>query len=119
MVTVSASTFQELFNEANFKEEHAEQIMDLAIDLINLYSNADLPNMTGTAGSKSVSLESKEKGAVLLVARAIYYGFYTKPQSTAISGQSLSPADVMGNQAVIDSVKEAARQLAELDVSYG
>ena len=119
MVTISASNFKNLFNEADFEEEHAEEIIDLAIDILNLYSDADLPNMTGTAGSKTVSLESKEKGAVFVVARAIYWGFYKGPQATAIQGQSLSPADVMGNSAVIQSVREAARMLAELDVSYG
>ena len=119
MATITASTFQALFNVADFTEEHAEEILDLAIDLINLYSDADLPNMAGTAGSKTVSVASKEKGAIFLVGRAIYLGFYTKPESSAIQGQTLSPADVMGNPAVIASVREAARQLAELDVSYG
>jgi len=119
MVTVNADTFIKIFNVADFDDEHAEAILDLAIDLINLYSDVDLSNMSGTAGNKTVNLESKEKGAVFLVARAIYFGCYKKPESTAIQGQSLSIADVMGNAAVLASVKEAARQLAELDVSYG
>jgi hypothetical protein len=119
MVTVSASTFKALFNVADFTEEHAEEIIDLAIHAVNNISKADLSNMTGTAGSKTVNLESEEVWAVLAAAYAIYNNFYKGRTATATHGQSISIGEVMGNPTVMDVVERAARQLAELDVSYG
>ena len=119
MVTISASNFKNLFNAANFEEEHAEEIIDLAIHAVNNISKADLPNMTGTAGSKTVSLASEEVWPVMAAAYAIYNNFYKGRTTVATQGQSLSIGEVMGNSTVMAEIEKAARQLAELDVSYG
>ena len=119
MVTVNADTFIKIFNVADFDDEHAEAIIDLAIHAVNNISKADLSNMSGTAGSKTVNLESEEVWAVMAAAYAIYNNFY-KGRTTAVTqGQSISIGEVMGNPTVMDAVERAARQLAELDVSYG
>jgi len=120
MVAINADTFKKIFGlEADFDDEKAEEIIDLAVDLLNLYGDADLANMGGATGSKTLNLESKQKGAVFVVARAIYYGFYNEPGSQSFQGQGGSMPDVMASPAVMLAVKEAARQLAELDVDYG
>jgi hypothetical protein len=119
MATITASTFQNLFNDASISATHAEEIIDLAIDIINLYSDSDVPNMTGTAGSKSVSVESKQKGAIFILAEEIYHGLYQNPTATSVMGQSISPANAMANPTIRAAAKEAARMLTELDITYG
>ena len=118
MATVTYADLRVLLNEPTLSPTDAEQIIDLAVDSLNLYG-ADLPNMTGTAGAKSLSLESKEKGAVFLVARAVYYGFYKGLSSVSVSSISVSTPDVMSNASIIGAVKEAGHLLSEPDVDYG
>lgn len=118
MVSVSATDFKNIIQDSDISDENTERILDLAIDCLNLYG-AELANMGGTAGSKTVSLESKEKGAVFIVARAIYYGFFKGVETSTIGGLTVSSPDLMSNQAVLASVKEASRRLTELDVDYG
>jgi len=121
MVSVTASEFKSVKNlsDDDITNINAEKLIDLAIDLLNLFGHVDLPNMSGTAGSKTVSLESNEKGAVFLVARQIYYGFYKDIETVGVGGLSVTLNDVLGNATIIDSIKEAARQLSEFDVGYG
>jgi len=120
MPNITASDLDAILNLAGqVSNTNLEKIIDLAIDCLNLYGNLDLPNMSGTAESKTVSLESREKGAVFIVARAIYYSFYKGVESSTVGGLSVSTPDLMSNQTVLAAVKEAARQLAEIDVDYG
>lgn len=91
-------------------ETQLEQIIDLAIDSLNLY-NANLPNMTGSAGTKQVSLGSKQKGAVFLVARIIYYGFFKDLDKAVLGGASIESIDLLSNPENRAQIKEAAEQL--------
>ena len=103
---------------ADISAINAEKIIDLAVDCLNLYG-ADLPNMTGTAGAKSLSLESKEKGAVFMVVRAVYYGFYKGLDVVGISSLSASSPDVMSNSTIAAVIKDAGHLLSEVDVDVG
>ena len=98
--------------------KNAEHIIDLAISNINLYSDADLPVMGGSSGSKTVSLETREYAAVMEAARAIYYGFYKGLEVSTIGGLTVTSPDLMSNPSVVATIKEAARQLAEFTVDY-
>lgn len=119
MPTVSAADLDAILNLAGqVSNEHLENIIDLSIDLLNLLG-ADLSNMSGTAGDKSVGLESPEKAAVFLVARTVYYGFYKDLDTSSVGGLTVSTPDLMSNPAVLQAVNEAARHLIELDVSRG
>jgi hypothetical protein len=118
MVTVDATLFKAVINDSTITATNAEYILDLAIDLLNL-QGADLPNMGGSAGSKSVSLESSQKAAVFIAARAIYYGFYKGITNVAASPFNVTTNDLMSNPQVLDSIKTAARQLSEPEVSRG
>jgi hypothetical protein len=120
MVSLTAADLDAIMNLAGaVSDENLERIIDLAIDCINLYSNADLPNMSGTAGNKTVGLDSNQKAAVFIAARAIYYSFYKGIESSTIGGLSVSTPDLMSNATVLEAVKEAARRLTDLEVSYG
>jgi len=119
MVSVTASTLDGLLHlSGGVDDQDLEAIIDESIDLLNLHG-ADLSNMTGTAGSKTVNLDTKEKGAVLLVARAVYYGFYKGLESSSVGGLTVGSPDLMSNPNVIRTVKEAARLLTELEVDVG
>ena len=119
MVTITASTLDTLLNlSSGVPDETLEDLIDASIDLLNLFG-ADLPNLAGAAGSKSVSLESREAGAVKLVARAVYHAFYKGIDTSSVHGLSYSQTDLLGNAVVVQSVQTAARMLAELDVSVG
>jgi len=119
MVSLTATLFKGIVNDVTIANEDAEKLIDLAISQINLYSKADLPLSSGTSGSKSVSLESEEYAAVFDALRAIYYGCYKGIQTTSVAGMTVTSADLMSNPAVIEKIKEAARRIAEFDVSYG
>jgi len=118
MATVTAAEFKAIINDSVISATNAEYILDLAIDTLNLFG-AELSNLGGTAGSKTVSVESREKGAIYFVARAVYYGFYKGLESVAPGGVAITSSDLMSNPAVLETVKEAARQLTEMDVSRG
>ena len=119
MVNVTASDLNALLNlSGGVSDTNLEIIIDEAIDLLNLHG-ADLANMTGTAGSKTVGLEGKERGAVFMVARAVYYSFCKGVDQTSVGGMVVSSPDLMSNPNVLRTVKEAARKLTELEVDVG
>jgi len=69
--------------------------------------------MTGAEGSKTVTLTSKEKGAVFIAARAIKYGFYNPIAGGAIEGLSVSVSDLVSNPQVMNTIKQAAARLQQ------
>ena len=117
MVSLTATLFKALIQDTNLSDTNAEYIIDFAISQINLYSHADLSLMSGTAGSKTVNFESEEYAAVLTAARAVYYGFYKRLETATAGGAvTVSSPDLESNPVVLAEIKEAARQIAELDV---
>ena len=96
-----------------------ETWIDQAINLLILYGRLDMSNMSGTAGSKSVSLESAEQGAVVEICRIIYYDYYKGLDAAVLQGMTISAPALMSNPTIKDAIVEMARQLAELDVSRG
>lgn len=116
MVSLTATLFKALINDSVISDTNAEYIIDFAIGKINLYSHADLSLMSGTAGSKTVNLESEEYAAVLMAARSIYYSFFKGVKTSTLGGLTISSPDLESNPVVLAEIKKAARQLAELDV---
>ena len=118
MATVTATEFKTLIDDTALADATAEIIIDQAINCLNRFG-AELSNLGGTAGSKTVSVESKQKGAIYDVARVVYYGFYKGVEAVGIGGLTVTTADLMSNPAILEMIKEAARQLTEMDVSRG
>lgn len=120
MATITADEFQAILNltDSDISNTNTEYVLDFAINLLNLYG-ADLSNMSGTAGSKTWSGESSEKGAIYMVARAAYYSFFKGIETAAIAGLSATSPDVIANPVIMQTVKEAAQQLTEMEVSVG
>jgi hypothetical protein len=102
-----------------------EACIDQAIDKINGYARDDiLPNMTGTAGSKTVSVSSGQAGFIRDLAVAIYANAKTGgASSSSINmgpiGQSSSSNTGQSANMVEQLAKDAASQLKEIEVSYG
>lgn len=117
MATITYSDFQSVMNLtiSDISAINTEKILDLAIDCLNLYGNLELSNLQGTAGSKTVSVESKQKAAIYLVARAVYYSFFKGLTSAAIQGLNVSSPDLLSDPTVLESIREAAGNLQETE----
>jgi len=119
MVSLTATLFKSIHHDTSIDDDDAENIIDLAISEITLHSGEDLPVMSGTAGSKTVSLTTQQYAAVMEVARAIYNSDYKGIETTAVGGMSVSNPDLKSNPMVQAAIVRAARRLAEFEVSYG
>jgi hypothetical protein len=88
MVTYTYSMLQNVLNidTDDVTAANTENLIDQAIHLLNLagahvandrsVSYTDITNLSGTAGSKTVTLTSAQAGAVTEVAKAVYYRDY-------------------------------------------
>jgi hypothetical protein len=88
MVTYTYNSFHSVINldTGDISAIVTETVIDQAIHLINLagahvandrsVSYTDISNLSGTAGSKTVTLTSAQAGAVTEVAKAVYYRDY-------------------------------------------
>jgi hypothetical protein len=137
MVSITADTLIDLLNDDDLADEDAENILDMAIDCLNLFNkDLDLSNMQGDAGSKTLSVDSRVRGAILLVANQIYLSIFRVGSSSGASGSSSTSyglgglsysqsassnitSSLLNNPEVLTAVKEAASQLSEIEVSKG
>jgi hypothetical protein len=121
MGTVTGTTLQQLLNLSNSSDsiEICEIIIDQAINKINLHGRTDLPNLSGTAGSKTVSLDSRQEGAVIGVAATVYSEMYVGSGSSTSSYSVGAVSTSSSSQAVTTAAREAGRALAEIEVDVG
>ena len=114
-ITLSGSYFQTLMNDADTSAATWESVIDSAVNAINSRANANLPNMTGTAGSKTLSVTSKQAGSIEFVVRVIYATYLKNAgnQTVGVGGLSLQVTDLMSSPAVLRAVDEAAARLDE------
>lgn len=128
MVSITATTFSDLVNAASLAAAAAEKIIDQAIDLLNLYGDYEetINNMSGSEGSKTLTVEGYERGAILSIARVIYKSFYKdEGASVGVGGINLSSSDMMMNPDVQRMIKLMSKLLAkrrrglEMDVDIG
>lgn len=110
MVSVAYSDLHNVLNltVSDITAVKTEALLDQAIDLLNLYANQSISNMAGSGGSKTVTLTSKQRGAVFEVAKAIYYRDYLS--QVPITGEGVS-AQVSTTQDPVAVAKEAGFNL--------
>ncbi len=119
MVNVTATDFKSLINDAGLSDANAELLIDQAVNRLNIYG-ADLPNMTGTAGTKTLSCESNQAGAIYEAARLVYHGYYKGQEAgIGISGLSISTQNMLNNPTVEAVIEKLAKQLVDFDVEVG
>jgi hypothetical protein len=133
MASLTGQTLIDLLNDDTLSVADAENILDMSIDCLNLYGT-EQSNLSGTTPTKTRSVTSKERGAILLVANQIYLSIYRVGSSSGAGGSSSSSyglggmsysqstssnitSSLMNNPDVRISVKEAAERLMEADWS--
>lgn len=114
MASVTGEDWRNVMNLPTMSDEDAEYILDLSIDTLNLYG-ASLSNMSGAAGSKTVTLTSKERGGVFSVARIVYEDFYLRSDSVSVGGASVSTTDLLGTPTIEAAIQRIASRLAQGD----
>ncbi len=121
MVDITADNMQALMNlsDSDISNTNMEYVIDCAINKLNTYGSGDLPNMTGTVASKTVSVESREAGAIQEATRLVYYGYYKGQETTAISSLSVSMTSMLNNPMVESTIEKLAKQLLEIEADVG
>ena len=119
MVSLTATLFKSIMHDSSIQDATAENIIDYAISEITLHSGEDMAVMSGTAGSKTVSLTTQQYGAVMEAGRAIYQSCYKGVESSGVGGVTVTDPDVQSNPVVQAAIRRAARRLATFDVDYG
>jgi hypothetical protein len=130
MTIVNAASLQGMLKDT-ITATLAEACEQHAINEINMYGEpigVYLPELTGTAGSMSVTVRPGEAAAIVQVAIAVYHlnykhsGSYSGSDSFGLNGISLSESTSEGDKGNISSIaQDAAKQLAKLNyaVSVG
>jgi len=123
MTTLTGS--DKFFTNIKSDAEMWESLIDQSIDKINGYARDNLiSNMTGAAGSKTVSVDSKAAGFIREIAVALYQknvvSSGAQSSSYAMGGISSSSSASSSSGGEIENLaKEAALRLKEIEVSYG
>lgn len=110
MASVTASDWRNVMNLTSLSDTNAEYILDQAIDELNIYG-ANLDNMAGGAGSKTVTLTSKQRGAVFAVARMIYESYYKGLSNVNVGSMALTKPDLMSNPALLKRIEQIGHKL--------
>ena len=113
MVSVTASTFKDLINNTTITDSATEKIIDQAADSLNMYLEEDnqISNMSGTAGTKTVSVTSAQRGALMNMAREVYSVLYKNP--SGMTSSNLGPAGVsFGTSRLREAAKDIAAALS-------
>lgn len=115
MTTLSGAYFQTLMGDTDTDATTWEYVIDSAINAINSRANANLPNMSGTAGSKSLSVTSKQAGSIEFVVRVVYATYLKNADAKGgnVGALSVQVSDLMSNPAVLQAIDEAAGRLDE------
>lgn len=112
--------FKTLIQDTSISDANVENIFDLAANTYNIFG-CDVTNMAGTAGSKTVTYTSAEKGAVYQGARIIYASFYKNPANhpNANAGAtSVTSTDLQSNSVIWTMLKEIAEALKGASSTY-
>ena len=114
-VSYNAASFTSVLNVADFDAETMENLVNVAINVLNMFGADTIPNMDGGApGAKTVTLTSKQAGGVFLAVRQIYDGMWKPRGTTSTRGDSLSIADVLANPTVVALLEKIASRLSEV-----
>lgn len=90
-----------------------QSIEDLAEATIDIMNNlgADLPNMSGSSGAKTLTVTSKERGQFWLGIRATYNSLKDLT-SKSVGDISFQPADLLSNDIVMQQLQKVAASSA-------
>jgi len=113
LATINAASLKSLVNDTTMAASSAEEIIDQSINELDTFGLA-LTNMTGVAGTKTLTVTSAEKGAILALAME-YYQYYRSSGSSAtsvnVSGLGYSTNTSTGGS--MGRIHEVAEKLAQ------
>ena len=111
--------FKTNIKDTDITDAETENLFDLAANTFNIFG-CDVPIMAGTAGSKTVTYTSAQKGAVFQGARIMYASFYKNASNTntSASNMSLTSTDLMSNSTIWNMLKEIAVALKGESATY-
>ena len=108
-ITGSDTYFTNIVAAATFTPTQWEACIDQAIDKINGHLGEDMvPNLSGTAGSKTVSVSSAEAGFI----RDVTIAIYASTKNAGASSSSLSIGQI--SESSSSSTSSGASQIDEL-----
>jgi hypothetical protein len=102
-----------IINDSSVPDITMEELTDAVIDELNL-QGLTLSNMAGSAGSKTITLTSNEKGAVRRIFRVIYASWYKNAaanNTASIGSVSISTGDLISQPQVIEMIERTAALL--------
>lgn len=91
-----------------------ENLADATIDVLNALG-ADLPNMAGDSGAKTLNMTSAQRGKFWLGIRATYNSFKDLT-SKSVGDVSFQPADIMSDPNVMRQLEKVARLSSDVSV---
>jgi len=98
-VVVNGQKLLDILISPHINVQTAEYILEQAIGFVETYSRKTLPQLVGSAGSKSVSMASNFAGVVNAVAQILYQ---TKSFDTA--GAELAHQPIALNKGMVDAI---------------
>ena len=114
MVSVSASDFKNVMHITD-SDTNMEYVLDMAINTLNLFGAEAIDNMSGDAGSKTVTLTSKQQGGVFLAAQIIYEQMFKDRGNVGIGGVTVTTADLLANPVVMSTIEKIAKKLSTVN----
>lgn len=119
MPTITAAEFRSVMNlPSSLSAQSLEYLLDLAIDALN-FLGGDYSNLSGSAGTKSLTVESNKRFGVFAAARAIYYSFFKDITTRSIGDISVTPTDLIANPEVLKVLQMAASKSVDINVRRG
>ena len=114
-ITLAYTSLTNLVNDTSITATTAEALIDQGINELNA-NGLTLNNLSGTAGSKTLTVDSKYAGAILAVAVEVYMQYY---KNAGASSSSLSLGNISqssssssnGSGAIHTVAKNMATQL--------
>jgi hypothetical protein len=97
--------------------QSTEDMADATIDIMNSLG-ADLPNMSGDSGTKTLRLDSKNRGKFWLGIRAVYNSMKDLT-SKSVGDISFQPADLLSNDAVMEQLRKVAMLSVDVTARRG
>ena len=75
--------------------------------------------MSGDAGSKTVTLTSKQQGGVFLAAQIIYEQMFKERGNVGMGGLTVTTTDLLANPVVVSTLQKIAKKLSTVYFHVG
>ena len=99
----------------DLEPENTERVLEAAIGLLNLYG-AELPQLSGTYGTKSIGVTQKQWSAVAVVARWFWVDFQEDGAgSFALQGLETKSRDYLADPDIIAQLIDLASRCQDED----